>query len=157
MNARNPLILPALIIAGLSFATSRPAAAASDQGTLTSVVFNSTCGSLGQYAITTTGYNQGGSYAPALTGGETVTGLYNLTGEHGPVCPQLGAYIWISGFSSDPGLYWLSSVTCNGTTLTVPAGGQYAYNAGTHVAEWIWRKSYWNIGTGTYSCTITHN
>lgn len=161
MNAKTPLVFPAIVAVGLSLGTARPAAASSDQGTLMSVVNNTNCGSIGQYSLTVTGFDlgfsQGGSYTPALTGGETVNALYNLTGQHGPICPVLGGTIYITGFSANPGMSWLSSVSCNETTLTESGNTHYAYNAGTGTAEWVWPGTYWNIGTGTYSCTIVHN
>jgi hypothetical protein len=163
MKAKTPLVCSTLVTLGLSICIARPAVAASDQTTLTSVVNNTSCGSIGQYSLVVTGYDpgfsQGGAYTPpTLTGGQTVDALYNLTGQHGPVCPVLGGTLYIAGFSADPGASWLSSVTCNGTTLTEVAGStNYAYDAGDGVAHWVWPKTYWNIGTGTYSCTIVHN
>lgn len=101
-----------------------------------------------------------GSYSPTgLTGGETVHALYDqYTGPHECITPL--ARFEVSGFSSNPGQSWLTSVTCNGVTMTGAAAAAYSYGTfGSGVAEWDWRSAFgFILKVGAQlSCTIVHS
>lgn len=156
MKAKTSFLSCLLVLIGALGA--QIALAANDSGTLTAGSYSTTCGARDQYEITFTGFESGfmGSYSPTtLTGGDSVYMIYNQTGTRGTACPVDGAYLTISA-SSDPGSTWLTSVTCNGSTLY--QSGIYSYTYGGGLAEWIWQQSYFNISSGeAYSCTISHN
>ena len=126
--------------------------AASDNGTIT-------VGSTENPPFCSWGYLSGtiGSYSPTgLTGSKTVHGLFTLVA--GPSCTgTLVGHLQVSGFSSDPGQSWLTSVTCNGTTTT-GATATYSYTSG--VAQWVWEATDWgfpsNVGS-QLGCTIVHS
>jgi hypothetical protein len=62
----------------------------------------------------------------------------------------------VSGFSSNPGQSWLSSVTCNGVTNSGSTAG-FSYSSG--VATWEWVRLFGlfsEIGLSV-SCTIVHS
>jgi hypothetical protein len=140
------------LVAGLSI-TPMVTLAASDNGTITvGVGGNQAAG------ICVWGYASGvGSYSPTgLTGGETVVSLF--TAVIGPLCEgTLNGYFQVSGFSSNPGQSWLTSVTCNGTTKT---GGTATYSYSSGTAEWSWGATTWGFPGNSGSqlgCTIVHN
>jgi hypothetical protein len=125
--------------------------AASDVGTLTVGSVSGGCGSAN-------GYNPPtglGSYSPVgLTGGTTVTALVEEW--HTCFLPPLITYFTVSGFSSNPGASWLTSVTCNGVTK-VPSAS-YTYNSGS--ALWLWTNNpFWLVNKSgqNVSCTVVHN
>jgi hypothetical protein len=94
-----------------------------------------------------------GSYSPtSLTGGKTVYAAFDYGGVY--------AQVYVSGFSSDPGSAWLSSVTCKGTTLSQGApGAAFSYSATYGIAYWGWSSPFGlasALGTNV-SCTIVHN
>jgi YD repeat-containing protein len=60
----------------------------------------------------------------------------------------------VSGFTADPGIGWLSSAACNGTTRT-GASATYSYVATTGTAKWSWTTGRM-FGDGTVPCTIVH-
>lgn len=129
------------------------AIAASDNATLTVGYFYD--GGFICSGIPTTwyGYESSflGAYSPAgLTGGKTVVALIDESG-----C-SYGAFLYISGFSSNPGPYWLTSVTCDGVTKSlVPA--YFYYYSGT--AQWYWPSLFGfssKLGSNL-SCTIVHS
>ena len=136
---------------------SQFAMATSDSGTLTPG---------GQESCTTPPYtmfigydppNGWGSYSPTtLTGGYTVTLLMDA-GASGVSCEAaaVNANFSVSGFSSNPGSSWLTSVTCDGVEL-LASNGTFGYSSGT--ASWVWSNSqfYFSIGDQV-SCTIVHN
>jgi hypothetical protein len=128
------------------------ALAASDNGTIT--VGSTTC--LG--SIEWWGYLGGiGSYSPTgLTGGKTVAALYTIV--TGPSCTgALNGQFEVSGFSSDPGQSWLTSVACNGTTKSGTTA-TYSYSSGT--AHWSWSLTSWGFPSKVGSqlgCTIVHS
>ena len=99
-----------------------------------------------------------GSYSPtALTGGESVSDLYDISNS---TCTSLfRSIIYISGFSSNPGQSWLTSVTCNGVEMTGGSTSSYSYNSGT--AGWAWNTtSGWGFSSEVGSklgCTIVHD
>ena len=131
------------------------ALAASDAGVIT-------VGDLVGAPICWWGYVPGyGSYSPTgLTGGETVAFLADVSiGGLNTCTGPVAANFEVSGFSSDPGQSWLTSVTCNGVTKTGTTAAGYSYSTG--IAHWTW-------GAGTafgfrakvgqqLSCTITHS
>jgi hypothetical protein len=126
--------------------------AASDNGTLT-------VGAGGAEPLCDYGFfGSIGSYSPTgLTGGKTVAGLWDW--HSGPTCSNPSGHFEASGFSSDPGQSWLTSVTCNGVTKTGAATNHYSYGSGR--AEWDWTLNgpfgfSSKIGT-QLSCTIVHN
>jgi hypothetical protein len=132
------------------------ALAASDDGTIT-VGFAGSCSS-GPPGFEEWGYLSGGqgSYSPTgLTGGKTVVGLYALL--IGVTCiGTVNGHFAVSGFSSDPGQSWLTSVACNGTTKT-GATATYSYSSGT--AQWTWSATSWGFNSKVGSqlaCTIEH-
>jgi hypothetical protein len=158
MKAKTSFLSCLLVLIGALGA--QIALAANDSGTLTAGSYSTTCGARDQYEITITGFESGitGSYSPAtLTGGDSVSLIYNQTGTRGSGCPIDGAYFSVSA-SSDPGSTWLTSVTCNGSTLYQSGIYSYSYNAGLATATWTWQLSYFNISSGgAYGCTISHS
>lgn len=128
------------------------ALAASDDGTIT--VGISPCAE----TVRLWGYSGSiGSYSPTgLTGGKTVAGLFAIV--VGPSCTgTLTGDLFVSGFSSDPGQSWLTSVACNGTTKT-GATATYSYHSGS--AEWSWSATSWGFQSKVGSqlgCTIVHS
>lgn len=130
------------------------ALAASDNGTIT--VGSTTCtGTFEFWGYT--GSPGIGSYSPTgLTGGKTVAGLFAFV--VGPSCTgTLTGDLLLSGFSSDPGQSWLTSVACNGTTKT-GATATYSYSSGS--AQWSWSATSWGFPLKVGSqlgCTIVHS
>jgi len=129
--------------------------AATDNATLT-VGTRAVVGGCGPLlASQVSGYEVGtaGSYSPTgLTGGRTVIRLFDL------LCNNtIIARLDVSGFSSNPGQTWLTSVTCNGVTKLASAS-TYIYSGGT--GEWLWNGGFGFLflpnGT-TVNCSITHN
>ena len=126
------------------------------------------------------GYKSGsapviGSLSPtALSGGKVVTAVWDWCEARDslnappPSCPYTmantnaqAAYLSVSGFTSDPGATWLSSVTAAGATR----GGSdttliYSYASG--IATWEWLAPVANGGafglanSGTITVSITH-
>lgn len=130
-------------------------ASSSDSATLTVGGDSSKCEGGGVASFVLTGYvgPHMGSYSPtALTGGESVIGLYDIT-SYG--CgSSYRSTLGISGFSSAPGKDWLISVTCNGIELT--GAGSAAYSYGDGQAGWDWNTPF-GFKSGSYSCTIVHD
>jgi len=126
--------------------------AATDIATLT-VGTAPTCGGGADF-----GYDSAtglGSYSPTgLTGGKTVRTVV----EEWTTCIMLPVVtiFKVSGFSSNPGAGWLTSVRCNGVTK-VPSGAP-SYSAGT--AGWVWAGNPFlliNKQGQNVSCTVVHN
>lgn len=97
-----------------------------------------------------------GSYSPTgLGGGRTVTfldelGFCDLAGVEGSLS--------VSGFTSNPGKSWLTSVTCNGVTQTA-ASATFSYFPSDGSTLWQWPAGFGfkDIPAGTnISCTIVH-
>ena len=66
------------------------------------------------------GFSSGafGAYSPlGVTGGESINGIYDVSSS-GPICTGSHAVLVVTGFSSNPGNLWLTSITCNAVTLT---------------------------------------
>lgn len=119
------------------------AVATSDNGTLTvgySPVF---CEHYGYNSATGTG-----AYSPGLTGGKNVGILMD-------VCYAY-SYLDVSGFSSDPGSSWLTSITCNGVTKLVGSAG-YSYGGGRARWEWTSLFGFQSLYGSNVNCTIVHN
>ena len=132
---------------------SQTATAASDSGTLTGG--SGGCGYSGYFSFWGMG-----SYSPTgLTGGTTLTGIYDYLDPFGSCSLGPGAWsqMQVTGFSGNPGSGWLNSVTCNGVTKT-GASSSFQYASGT--AMWMWGSIFNFItltGGGTTGCTINHN
>lgn len=142
-----------------SIAASRLAMAHTENGTLTVGRYTESCGSPQISFFFVDGYSTGlsiGSYSPTgLIGGETVI---EIADELSISCPNHStlSLLEVSGFSSNPGSSWLTSVTCNGVTNDASAAS-YSYNSG--VAEWVWSQLFGlaeENGTNV-GCTIIHN
>jgi hypothetical protein len=94
-----------------------------------------------------------GSYSPTgLTGGEVVSFLYDIKGP----CSANGGFIFISGFASNPGKSWLTSVICNGIQNN-SALATYSYSNGQ--AGWGWSQPFGFLNKlgSNVSCTVSHN
>lgn len=136
MNAKNVIQWSSLPLLSLVFA-SQPAIAATDVGTLT-------VGHTAQAGCFTliSGFASGvyGSYAPAgLTGGKTVNSVFDRASSCVP-----GVGFSVSGFSSNPGTTWLTSITCNGVTNNGGSAG-FSYSGG--VAFWGWGANYFGFNS----------
>lgn len=103
------------------------------------------------------GYAAGefGSYSPTgLTGGRTVDAVYGVGGCGGS---DSTATLAVTGFTSNPGQAWLTSITCNGVALIGTAAASYFYSAGQ--ATWNWGTPFGlssKVGSNV-SCTIVHS
>jgi hypothetical protein len=134
------------------------AAASTDNGTLT--VGAGSVGSCGIISDGTAviGYysiDSLGSYSPtALTGGTTLLGIYDVFSLLG--CPDSGN-ILVSGFSSNPGSGWLTSVTCDGVTNLASSASTFIYTASKGTALWAWSQRFGFRGTSPFSCSVVHN
>lgn len=131
--------------------------AASDNGTITvgNLAFPPGSPCISGYFPSSTG-----SYSPTgLTGGKTLSDLYDIS--TGSTCGfgSVDSVIHVSGFSSNPGESWLTSVSCNGFTLTVGFSTSYSYSSG--IAAWGWSTSggleFWHEVGDNLSCTIVHS
>jgi hypothetical protein len=139
---------------------SQIAIASSDSGTLTVGSDVLTCGGGGLGKIQTlSGYSISlsfGSYSPTgLTGGRTVADVYD---DIGALCDAATfSALTVSGFSSNPGSGWLSSITCNGVTNDESSARSYGYSGGA--AGWVWGQLFGllNKNGSNVSCTIVHN
>lgn len=144
-----------LVLIGLLFVPGLTLAA-SDDATLTvgrTVDGGVICGGI---ELIFSGYITGaiGSYSPTgLTGGKAVVMAYDLSG-----CMS-GARLTVAGFSSNPGIHWLSSITCNGITNPL-ASATFNYSADQGYAYWSWpqRFGFTDLPVGSnVSCTLIHN
>jgi hypothetical protein len=127
--------------------------ATSDNGTLTVGVGSTRiCGSVPiPWAY---GFDSGsfGSYSPTgLTGGDVVAGVLDTASGY---CGGVFSEVVITGFSSNPGTTWLSSVTCNGVTNN-DSNASFSYGGG--VAIWSWSQLFGLKGKSNVSCTIDHS
>jgi hypothetical protein len=97
-----------------------------------------------------------GSYSPTgLTGGKTVAQVDDV--ETGTCITGGFSVLTVSGFSSNPGNSWLSSITCNGFQNLARAATAFSYGTGDATLEWshllgLSSKSGSNVG-----CAIVHN
>ncbi len=128
------------------------ATAASDPGVLTvGTRIPSSCVG-GVLPLIQSGFIAGslGSYSPAsLTGGKTLLQLYDYE-----VCAN-ATVMQVSGFSSNPGSTWLSSVSCGGGALTGSGAASFGFAGG--VASWTWATALGFANQTTLNCTILHN
>ena len=97
-----------------------------------------------------------GSYSPTgLTGGTTVAGLFDVVS-----CPMAsgGAQLQVSGFASNPGSAWLTSVKC-GAVTKLPGAASFGYSSGA--AIWTWSTTTFGFTADSpganVSCTIVHD
>lgn len=147
-------LLPLMIL----ISAPQIATAASDSGTLTVGIKNVRCGGIGIEILDWSGYANGlmGSYgAIGLTGGETLGGVYDA--EALANCGSISESVFIvSGFSSNPGSSWLTSVKCNGVTNLQSAATAYTYSSGQ--ATWNWTQLFGlrSQNGNNVSCTIVH-
>ncbi len=162
MNMKGLLRRLLLVFCGLACVAQIAVATESDSGTLTPGETWSCFNSMVTVGI---GYNAGvyGTYSPtALTGGYTVTELRDVGGgaELGNFCFPIPAtsqsFFQVSGFSSDPGSSWLTSITCNGVERLSSAAIYDGYSGGS--ATWEWGTSAFGfVDNDQVSCTIVHN
>lgn len=66
-------------------------------------------------------------------------------------CSESGNFA-VSGFSSNPGQSWLTSVSCGVTQ----AGSSASYSFASGVASWTWPNAFGFVSGSTTTCTITH-
>jgi hypothetical protein len=95
-----------------------------------------------------------GSYSPSgLTGGKTVGAIYDV--EPG-TCEGSKSALVVTGFSSNPGSTWLTSITCNGVE-NLGSGASFSYAAGG--ASWTWSQLFGlsSENGSNVSCTISHS
>ena len=127
--------------------------AATDAGTVTTgVAYWGPCMPIPNYAY---GYFSGvmGSYSPTgLTGGDTVYGVYDVQTFGG--CSSNVSILIVSGFSSNPGSSWLTSITCNGVTNSA-SSASFVYSGG--MGSWHWSHLFGLSGKTSASCSITHS
>ena len=134
------------------------AVASSDNGSLIAgtraTIFFCMVGPL-QLFYSGNGYLSGaeGAYAPTgLTGGKTVFQIEDLVHSACTSHAELG----VEGFTSNPGQSWLTSIECNGVTLT-GSSATFTYDSSTGAAGWAWSSKFgFSSGSG-YSCTINHS
>jgi len=135
---------------------SQATMASSDSGTLTAGTTTVPCPPNFLNHITFTGFDGGfyGSYSPTgLTGGNTITWV----NDQNTFC-QGGSgqsSLFVSGFSSNPGSTWLTSITCDGVTNSAASASVYQYVSGS--AQWFWSRKFGLVNGSMYSCTIVHN
>ena len=156
VNAWTRWLLLSLI--GLA-AAAQPAIASSDSGLLTISGRGAVCVDSGGGEQIQSGFNsvlEMGAYSPGgLTGDTTVSAIFD-TNE--TLCSSSSfAGLSVSGFASNPGSSWLTSITCNGVTNS---GGttNFAYRSGK--ATWIWRQlfGFTNLTVGaSVRCIIVHH
>jgi hypothetical protein len=103
-----------------------------------------------------------GSYSPTgLAGGETVQGVFDSISVTYPGCPFYSELL-VGGFASNPGVNWLTSVTCNGITNPVSTATFTYLGGGQAMWKWttLFQLSFDSTGhavSGNVSCTIVHN
>lgn len=100
------------------------------------------------------GWNMGAMSPTTTPDGKTYDALYDMM-----ECTIFGCYevsgFSISGFSSNPGIGWLHSITALGVTRTGAEAAGYSFSGTT--ATWTWQNAF---GLGTASAipiTLSHN
>ena len=145
-----------LLLASISY--PEISTAASDIGTLTVAVKDVGCPGFG--VLDWSGYANGTmvSYSPTgLTGGKTVDGVYDAqTILHCSVSLSESVFS-VTGFSSNPGSSWLTSVECNGVTNLQSAESAYSYSGGQVTWNWSQRFGLRAKSGSNVSCTVVHN
>jgi hypothetical protein len=92
----------------------------------------------------------GGTYSPTgLTGGETVAAILDNGGTN---CFPESIQFSVSGFTSNPGATWLTSITCNGIEET-GSTASFSYLSGS---AWVWNDVSFGFGLDTVSCSIVY-
>jgi hypothetical protein len=123
--------------------------AAKYNGTVT-VIYDTDLTTYEQY-IYYTGLYPGSSAVPStLTDGKTFAGLYTYYLGY-PGIFQNNAIV-ITGFSSDPGASYLSSIKIGSNTYSL-SGAAYGYAGGQ--AEWDTSTGPWFTAAGSYSVILT--
>ena len=147
-----------------AFTPQLAAASNSDTGTLTAANGSTTTCSLplGTGTIKPVGFsaptfgNFGGYTPTTLTGGKTVSGVFDLSRTGSGLClTGHSANLVITGFASDPGASWLVSITCNGVALG--AGASYQWVPANSEGLWTWSSAFGFVAGSQYNCTIVHN
>ncbi len=134
------------------------ALAASDNATLTIGSHQNCLGIASVEALFGFANDNFGSYSPTgLTGGKTVIVVW----DHiylGTCAGADNSVLEVSGFSTNPGESWLSSIECNGVTNTGSGATAFSYTGTT--ATWTWSRLFGfngnNVGSNV-SCTINHS
>lgn len=138
-----------------TISTSQLAIASSDSGTLTPGRFLIRCNPATIVpSFLLTGYDSGliGSYSPTgLAGGKTV---FIVSDESPTGCGANISLLRVTGFTSDPGSSWLTSITCNGVK-NLASAGSYSYTSG--FATWTWSQKFGLSSGAQVSCTIVHS
>jgi hypothetical protein len=154
---RSPWLLLSLMI--MVFA-SQFAKASSDSGTLTPGTLTNSCPPRFPGILTFIGFSGQsvdafGTYGPTrLTGGKTVIEIYDETTDCAGVA-NLSSFN-VTGFSSDPGSTWLSSITCGGVQK-LQSSASYSYTSAAGTAFWIWSSKFGLSNGAQVSCTIVHS
>jgi hypothetical protein len=120
-------------------------------------------GQCGGHGLQYSGYNAAlsigssvGSYSPTgLTGGKTVVLAADFAQQF---CAVNLSFLKVSGFSTNPGSGWLTSITCNGITNS-PASGSFSFSGDTGYWQWSGRPfGLAPLANGTnVSCAIVHH
>ncbi len=135
------------------------AGSVTDKGTLTAGTVDAGCEGgtfihigFGDYL----GTNFGSYSSTTFTGGKKLVDLWDQSVAGNPAeCPAAGVVFEVSGFSSNPGSSWLTSVTCNGTELTASTA-TFTYTSGD--SQWFWAgKTFSFVSGDKYSCSIVHD
>jgi hypothetical protein len=162
MNAREwsrGLSLSLLLI--VVTVTSRQANASSDSGTLTAGQLSSSCPpGIGTGILTYDGMGSEGSsygsYNPyGLTGGDTVWSIFDIH-KGTATCAGNASTLVVTGFSSNPGSSWLTSIKCNGVQNS-GSTASYFYVSLSGNAVWQWSTLFGFANGSQYSCTIVHS
>jgi len=150
-----PLSVGAMALFAL---TSLSANAATDNGTLTVGIRGAgICNGIPNVDI---GYHSGiaGSYSPAtLTGGRTVSAVFDFRAGGGN-CGYSSSLV-VSGFTSNPGFGWLTSIRCNGGATLSSGSSSFTYTSSSGEASWIWTgaTNQFGFSSGSVTCTIVHS
>jgi hypothetical protein len=153
-------LLSAAVLMGVVLFSPRAHATVTDHGTLLAGSHSTICFPFSGDFFTIGYRGTTGAYSPTgLTGGKTVGGLidYISRGYCGEMWRPTQAYLWVEGFSSDPGTGWLTSVTCNNVTR-LPGTATYTYESAAGRAIWYWPDQPFGFTRGsTSACSIEHN
>lgn len=150
MNMRSWIRRTSILVVISSVVSPLLAVAATDNATLTVGGFAYDCGGFpemwrGYFPSPPTG-----SYSPtSLTGGKTALVVMDVFGGCGSF-----SQVSVSGFSSNPGSSWLTSMTCNGGMQSGTAAGFY-YSGG--IANWTWSALFGLPSSGSVGCSMVHN
>jgi hypothetical protein len=108
-------------------------------------------GQCGGHGFQYSGYNS----PTGLTGGKTVKLVADFAQTF---CGLNLSFLKVSGFSTNPGSGWLTSITCNGVTNS-PASGSFSFSGDTGHWQWFGRPfGLAPLANGTnVSCSIVHN